>query len=205
MIKAVVFDYGNVISAPQKDYYQEMEDLSGIPASLFKNIYSEFRHDFDRGLISGVEMYRRFFLQLGYEKAAENQELLKKIIELDLKSWRAVNEEVIEWGLSLKKAGFKLGILSNMPTEFLNRYGQEIRLFQEADYATFSCNVNCIKPEKAIYFDLLKGLSLDAAEIVFFDDLKPNIEAAIQLGFKAFLWENVAKAKKDFHALLSSE
>ena len=199
MIKAVILDYGNVISQTQTgDCAGEMQAMTGVPAEVFRTVYDRFRFDFDRGTITGAQMYSRLLAAEGYGDLAADRELMKRVARLDMESWRPVRQDVTDWGLSLRKEGFKLGILSNMPTEFLACYGDEIALFKAADYACFSCRVKLIKPESEIYHDALRGLGVRAEEAVFFDDLPANVEAARRLGIHAFVWTGLEQGKRDW-------
>ena len=55
MIKAVIFDYGNVISQTQTgDCAEQMEAMTGVPADVFRTVYDRFRFEFDRGTITGA-------------------------------------------------------------------------------------------------------------------------------------------------------
>ena len=142
MIKAVIFDYGNVISQTQTgDCAEQMQSMTGVPAEIFRSVYDRFRFEFDRGTITGAQMYSQLLEAEGYHELSANKELMEKIARLDMESWRPVREDVTAWGLALKEQGFKLGILSNMPTEFLQYYEDEIELFTAAHYACFSCRV----------------------------------------------------------------
>ena len=199
MIKALILDYGNVISLTDtKAIDTAMAAEAGIPVDAFEDLYSTHRRDFDRGLISGEEMYRRLLQHNGYAKAAQDDELLKKMVDIDLAAWRTLNDEVCDWALNIQKQGFKLGILSNMPYQFLDRYEKEIPPFVAADYACFSCRLHLIKPEPEIYLKCLAGLGIRAEEAVFFDDLERNIVAAQKLGFRGFIWTGLAQAQKDW-------
>ncbi len=196
MIKSIIFDYGNVISEVQTgDCANEMELMTGVPAAVFRSVYDRFRFDFDRGLITGAEMYARLLDSEGYHSLALDMDLMKKIALLDMQSWRKFRQDVTDWGLSLQKQGFKLGILSNMPTEFLQYYRNEIPLFVHADYACFSCEVHVIKPEPEIYNIVLDGLGVRPEEAVFYDDMQVNIDAACNLGIHACLWTGLENAR----------
>ena len=196
MIKSIIFDYGNVISEVQTgDCANEMELMTGVPAAVFRSVYDRFRFDFDRGLITGAEMYARLLDSEGYHSLALDMDLMKKIALLDMQSWRKFRQDVTDWGLSLQKQGFKLGILSNMPTEFLQYYRNEIPLFVHADYACFSCEVHVIKPEPEIYNIVLDGLGVRPKEAVFYDDMQVNIDAACNLGIHACLWTGLENAR----------
>ncbi len=198
MIKAIIFDYGNVISqAATGDASEELKRMSGVPSEVFHSVYSRFRFDFDRGLINGEEMYRQLLLEDGYIEQANNTELLQKIARCDLETWRPIRQDVCDWISELQNEGYKIGILSNMPYEFLDAYENEIPPFVQADFACYSCRVKMIKPEKEIYEYTLNGLGVKAEEAVFFDDLQENIDGALALGINAFLWTGLEKGKKD--------
>lgn len=203
MIKAVIFDYGNVISQTQTgDCAVQMEAMTGVPADVFRTVYDRFRFEFDRGTITGAQMYRQLLEADGYHQQAADMALMEQIARLDMESWRPVHQDVTDWGLSLKASGLKLGILSNMPTEFLTYYEDEIALFKAAHYACFSCRVGLIKPEPAIYHDVLKGLEVEPQEAVFFDDMAVNVEAACALGIHGLLWRGLEQAKADFQQIV---
>lgn len=204
MIKAVIFDYGNVISLTHTgDCGPEMEKLTGIPANVFRAAYEVYRFEFDRGTINGSQMYSKTLAHYGYIKESKDEELTKKLARMDLETWRGFHQDVTDWGLSLQKQGYKLGILSNMPYEFLDLYEKDIPMFTNADFTTFSCRVHLIKPEKGIYEDCLKGLNVKPEEAVFFDDILENIEAAKALGINAIHWTGLEKAKTEFAKIIS--
>lgn len=206
MIKAVIFDFGNVISLTNTgDCADEMEQMTGVPAAVFRSVYERYRFEFDRGTITGAEMYAQTLKANGYEKEASDTELMKKLARLDLESWRPFHQDVTEWGLSLKKQGFKLGILSNMPYEFLDLYEKDIPLFYQADSATFSCRVGLIKPELEIYKKAIEGLKVKPEEAVFFDDIQQNIDAANEVGINGILWTGLEKAKKDWEKIIKEK
>ena len=85
-----------------------------------------------------------------------------------------------------------------MPHDFLEIAGSSVELFGKADVPVFSCHVGAIKPEPAIYRVLIERLGCAPEEIVFFDDLERNVSAARALGIKAFLFTDLAGAKRDW-------
>ncbi len=199
-MKAIVLDYGNVISEPQDTAcYARMAAISGLPAEVFRNAFAESRSEFDRGGISGLRMYRKILAEAGAEGSeAELDALAQALLDEDLASWSRVSREVTEWGLSLQSSGHPLGILSNMPFDFLDRYESRIELFLRADAAVFSCRVSRIKPEPEIYRVLVERIGLSPGDIVFFDDVPANVEGARREGITAFLWTGLEKAKLDW-------
>ena len=205
MIKAIVFDYGNVISEPQDvTCYSRMAAMSGLSEETLKKAFWKYRPEYDRGSIRGMEMYRRVLADHGIagDRTAIDS-LAARLLDEDLGSWFHVSRPVTEWGLNLQKAGYTLGILSNMPFDFLDRYADKIELFAKADVPVFSCDVDLIKPERAIYETLVSKLGCKSEEIVFFDDLEVNIAGARDAGINAFLFTDLERAKKDFQSLVA--
>lgn len=202
-IKAVIFDFGNVISKTQPNTcFYDMAKLTGIPAEIFLQAMGQARSAFDLGEINAAELYSRILKANGYTAESEDMALCQKLGDMDLSSWNDINGQVSDWALTLQKQGYKLGILSNMPYEFLERYRTGIPPFVKADYAVFSCDIHIIKPDARIYKFALQRLNVKPEEAVFFDDLSKNIEAAKALGINGILWENLEQAQKAFEKLV---
>ena len=203
MIKAIVFDYGNVISMPQDTgCYARMAALTGLTPEFFTQSFWKYRPPYDRGSIRGIALYRDVLAEAGIKGTErELDELAARLLAEDIGSWAHVSREVTEWGLTLRKAGYKLGILSNMPWDFLERYGHTVELFERADVAVFSCEVSLIKPEPAIYRELIARLACKPDEIVFFDDIRENVDGALAEGIRAFQWTGLGQGKRDWESV----
>jgi len=206
MIKAIVFDYGNVISEPQdRTCYTRMSAISGLDEKAMMGLFWKYRGEYDRGTLRGEDMYRRMLAESGVAGSETVlAEMAKKMLAEDLGSWVRVSERVTGWGLSVKAEGYTLGILSNMPFDFLELYGDNISLFTNADTAVFSCDVKQIKPERDIYETLIAKLGCRPEEIVFFDDLAVNVEGARKAGIQAYLWTGLEEAQADWKRAVAS-
>jgi len=206
MKQALVLDFGNVISEPQDtSCYDRMGEMSGLGADFFRNAFWKYRPQFDRGDIRGIPMYQAVLADGGMipdtrdeAGCARRDALAERLLAEDLESWFHISRSVTDWALGVQKAGFTLGILSNMPHDFLERYADRIELFKKADVPVFSCLEREIKPEPAIYRILIARLGIPAHDIVFFDDLEANVLAARREGMQAFLWTDLAQAQKDW-------
>ena len=203
MIRALVLDFGNVISEPQDiSCYERMSALSGLPADFFRNAFWKYREPFDRGTIRGQEMYKQVLEDAGLRLQDEKlNDLIEQLLAEDLGSWFHVSDDVTNWALKLQKEGYILGILSNMPYDFLERFGDRVQLFQKADVAIFSCQIHLVKPEPEIYKVLFDRTGCVPEEIVFFDDIAQNVAAAAKIGIHAFVWSGLDDAKKRFTQL----
>ena len=143
-IKAVLFDYGCVLSTEQvRREVEVMLDLTKVNEELFTDYYYRYRLDYDAG-ISGKEYWGRV---LSSCKVGYDEELILRLIDHDINSWTALNQEALDWATELKKDGYKLGVISNMPVDIL-RYMKENFSWLKSnlfDTLVFSCDLGiCI-------------------------------------------------------------
>lgn len=193
-IKAVVFDYGGVICfTPPAETAEELERLSGLPFETLRELNRKHRGEYDRGTYDSAEYYRFILSEAGVFPDAP---VLEKIGQADMDGWKRLDPAAVRLARDIKAAGFTLGILSNMPRDFLGWARENIPLFGEADTAIFSCEYRLIKPEAAIYAKLKERIGCEYGEIVFFDDLPDNIAGAREAGMRGFVWEGPEAARK---------
>ncbi len=219
MIRALALDYGNVISEPQDTgCYARMAALSGLSEAFFREAFWRYRPAYDRGDIRGVEMYESILAEAfgaddtpgspgpaSTRSLAATRALAEALLAEDLASWLRVSRSVTDWARTLQGQGYSLAILSNMPHDFLERHGEGIHLFREADVAVFSCHVSQVKPERAIYDTLIRRLGVKPSEIVFFDDMEANVAGARAAGINAFLWTGLERAREDWAAATGAQ
>jgi len=192
-IKAVVFDYGQVISLPQDPTAMDrIAKNIGVDRNTLDPLFWSLRDDFDRGTLDSKGYYREVLSRLGKNMSGKE---IEETIAIDFASWSYVNPETVALMTDIKNAGYTLGILSNMPREFLSWARISLPVFALPQIALFSCEVNLIKPEPAIYQTLLSQLHMQGSEVIFFDDKPINIEAAKAFGIKAFVWESAEKSR----------
>ena len=198
-IKAVIFDYGQVISLPHDvAVIDRLAEHAGVEREKFEPLLWGHRDEYDRGTITSREYYKNILSSLGVN--AEDKKI-DEMIAADLKSWQDINPETVTLMEDVKKAGYTLGILSNMPHDFLSWARESVPVFSISEVSLFSCEVNLIKPEKAIYEKLLSMLGTESAEVVFFDDKDENVESARESGIKAFIWKNAENARQELFSL----
>jgi len=198
-IKAVIFDYGQVISLPQDPAaIDRMAEIAGVERGKFESTLWALRDEYDRGTIDARGYYRKVFAELS---VAVDTNLIDEIIETDFNSWKNINHETAALMEELKKAGYTVGILSNMPNDFLAWARKTLPVFSLPQIGLFSCEVNLVKPEEAIYQKLLSMLDLKGEEVVFFDDKIENVKSAVPLGINALLWKDAESARRELVSL----
>jgi putative hydrolase of the HAD superfamily len=198
-IKAVVFDFGNVICfPPPPEGVEKLAEAAGIPADILGELDRKHRGEYDRGRYTGAEYYKFILAEAG---VFLDEQSLQDLAELDMGNWKKMNPHTLTLMRDIKAAGFTVGILSNMPHDFLAWARQNIPIFGEVDQSVFSCEYDLIKPEAAIYEKLKEKLGYEYGEIVFFDDLTDNIEKALELGIHGFVFTDPGAAREELKRL----
>jgi putative hydrolase of the HAD superfamily len=95
----------------------------------------------------------------------------------------------------LKGNSHKLYYCSNYHKELSRYIQQKYDFFDLFDGGVFSCDINVIKPNPAIYRYLLDKYHLSSAECIFFDDVWENVVAAIKEGIKGVHFTSVNSIK----------
>jgi putative hydrolase of the HAD superfamily len=199
-IKAVIFDYGQVISLPQDPKtIDRLAERIGVEREKFEPVLWSLRGEYDRGTFSSREYYREILARFGITM---NDASIDELVEIDLSSWKNINDETVALMKDIKSAGYILGILSNMSHEFLAWTRENVSVLSILDVGLFSCEVNLIKPEEAIFRKLLFMLDgIKSEELVFFDDIAENIKSARDLGIESFLWKDSETARRQLESL----
>ena len=72
-----------------------------------------------------------------------------------------------------------------------------------ADVLVYSYEVGIEKPDERIYEITCQRLGVHPSEVVFLDDLEPNVAAASRLGMRAVLFQSTTQAIRDVEACLT--
>jgi putative hydrolase of the HAD superfamily len=206
-MKVIVFDYGGVISyLPEDLVWEEVASIGGIDTATLARLAAQFRGEYDRGTFSCEEYYRMILKSAGVSPPSPTR--IMQMVALDEMAWACINPDTVLLMEDVKKAGYRLGILSNMAQQFLSRIRAEYpTVLGMPDVSVFSCELGLIKPEKAIYEALLARLSLEMRvtleprDVVFFDDVPVNVEKARELGINAYIWHDPDSARATLREL----
>ena len=198
-IKAVVFDYGQVISIPQDPKAVDcLAQRAGVERERFETVLWALRGEYDQGILTAKEYYKNVLSSLG---VSMDDKSIDELVSIDLDSWKNLHGGTVSLMEDVKKAGYVLGILSNMPHDFLEWGRENLPVFSLPHVSLFSCEVNLIKPDEAIYKKLLSMMNLEGAEVAFFDDKPENVESARAMEIRAFLWESPESARRELSLL----
>ena len=85
---------------------------------------------------------------------------------------------------------FRLGAVSNSNEVHWAR-NAELGVTQQFEFAVSSHQVGACKPDAAIFEAALRRAGIAAEAVAYFDDLQENVDAATELGMRAFRTEGV--------------
>jgi len=195
MIKAIIFDYGNVIHKWDNDIFlKEFVKLSGKDYNYVVDIiFGQGLHDkLEAGEILNITFFKK--IKDGLNLKITQDEFFKLFSS---KLFKKV-ETTISLIKKLKK-NYKVTLLSNTNKIDFDNVIKRFELFPLFDAVTLSFEVGHRKPDKEIFFDALKKLNLKPNECVFIDDIKEYSDAASKLGMHGIHYtshENLIKELK---------
>jgi putative hydrolase of the HAD superfamily len=186
-MKAVIFDYGNVLCRPQRAAdIAAMAAILSLPVDRFEEIYWQHRLIYDEGKLDPIEYWNSF--------GQVTLEQIDRLNRLDGRSWTIPDPVMPGWVHQLRKAGFRTALLSNMPFTVRDAVLQ-CGWLPEFDQRTFSCELRISKPEPEIYEHCLRGLGIAAADTLFLDDRPANVQGARELGMHSILFTSAGQLR----------
>ena len=177
---AVIFDYGNVLCAPQPHSdLREMARIFDMHENVYLPIYWRYRLPYDEARMDANSYWNQVASDSERTVTAEQ---IRELTAIDVRSWSHPSPVMVEWARELRQAGVRTAVLSNMPMDLRVYLTDVARWLPEFDHMTFSCDVRLVKPKTEIYQHCLNGLGVPASEALFLDDRPENIAEARRLG-----------------------
>jgi putative hydrolase of the HAD superfamily len=181
-VSAIIFDYGNVLcSSPLAAEIEGMAAILEMPVADFQKSYWQDRLAYDRAAVDPAT----------YWNAVAHRQLspadIDKLQGIDSASWSHPDPVMPEWAKRVRAAGFRTGLLSNMPAPVRDHI-IKCPWLPEFDHTTFSCDLRNTKPSPEIYAHSLTGLGVGASDALLLDDRVENVHAAEALGIHSILF-----------------
>ena len=177
--KVVVFDYGEVISfSPSDSDRQALLSIARVPEESFWPPYWANRDALDAGTMS----IRQYWLEIARHAGVDfSDSRIQQLWIADYRSWLSVNPDTYDVLLALREGGTRMALLSNAGFDFGGyfRHGPMGSLFERI---FVSAEMGRLKPEQAIYQDVLDDLGIEARDMIFIDNKAVNIDGAAALG-----------------------
>lgn len=187
-LKALIVDYGGVLTSPLQDTMQAWCEDDEIDLAAFRRVIGEWlgpsygqeaatnpMHALERGEMAipdfEHELARRLTTHDGRQVEADG--LLGRMF-----AGFRVERPMFDAVRRARGLGLRTGLLSN---SWGNDYPRQ-EWDETFDAVVISGEVGMRKPEPGIYFHTAAALGVEPAECVFVDDLGPNVKGAVEVG-----------------------
>jgi putative hydrolase of the HAD superfamily len=188
-IKALILDYGGVISRPQDpEIVNTMIRALGVEKTDFEAVYRENRAAYDSGHETATEYWLGVLKHLNIVPSRID---IATLIQQDVEAWTRIDDSMITCIKEIRSRIYNLSIISNMTEDTLVYIRARFKWLELFDERVFSCEFGINKPDPGIYEDCLKKIRLSPQQCLFVDDSAENIEGAAAMGmhtihFKSF-------------------
>jgi putative hydrolase of the HAD superfamily len=204
-IEVILFDLGNVI-LPFNNY-QIAEKLSRFsqrrvfqdPQEIFSYLFNREKgviNDFDEGRVSPPDFFQSIKKYLGLSISFEEFVPIWADIFIE-------NQEVSEIIRSLK-GRWRLGLLSNTDPLHFSYILSKFPIISTFEKFILSYEVGFKKPHVRIFQKAIEWASVEPQKILFIDDTKGHVEAALSLGIKGIHFISAEQLKKELRMKLNS-
>lgn len=198
-IKAVIFDFGRVISSQKPvSLFRAYEDDLGLAPATINDIMFESQawREAMVGRLSITEFWQKIGPELGLE-AIEKIEDFRRRYHAD----ESIDRGVLNLIRQLH-GRYKLAVLSNNPpglADWLSDWG----ILDLFDTVYCSGDEGRVKPDPAAYNSTLDRLGVRPWESVFIDDTIGHVEAAQSLGLYGIRFKNAKQLERDLKRILT--
>jgi putative hydrolase of the HAD superfamily len=207
VIRAVVSDFGGVLTAPLLEGFARIQADTGVPAEAFGAALARATatdgrnplYELEVGAITEAE----FLATIERELAA----ILRRSVTLHGFGERYMaalepNDALFAHYRTLHERGLRFAMLTNNVREWEPMWRTKLPVDEIFETVVDSGFVGLRKPDRAIYGLVLERLQLPAGECVFVDDLAVNVEAARELGFAVVHHRDTGRTIAELDALL---
>jgi putative hydrolase of the HAD superfamily len=196
--RVVVFDYGEVISVSQSEADRAaLVAISGLPSDQFWELYDRYREDLDQGVTLPGEYWSLIAGEAGVEWGPAHRQ---RLWAADIRSWISVEPGTVELLAALHAGGTRVALLSNAGFDFSDPFRHSpMAEFFEAMFV--SAEMGLIKPDPEIYRVTARELGIPLDRMVFIDNKKINVDAAVALGVTGHVFTTVAELRTFLESL----
>ena len=206
MIRALICDFGGVLTSPIAEGFLAYQEESGVTVEQLGVAMRRSTEEhgepplfaLERGEISEQEFGRRLgaHLEPGFD--------LPRLRELYFERLRP-NRPMIDYVGRLRRGGLRTALCTNNVQEWEPLWRAKLPELDDVfEVVVDSGFVGTRKPERRIYELTLERLGggLGFEDCVLVDDLEPNCDAARALGMKAVRFEDAGQAIAELKAML---
>jgi putative hydrolase of the HAD superfamily len=211
MIRAVVSDFGGVLTSPLLGAFERLRDGIDVrPEAYAEAMAHSLRHDGVHPLfaLERGEITEREFLARVERGLAETAGIRVSLDNLGahLMDAMAPNRELFDHYRALRRdRGMRLALCTNNVREWEPMWRTKLPIDELFEVVVDSAFVGSRKPEPEIYAITLERLGLPAGACVFVDDLEHNVEAARAAGMHGIVFRDTRQAITELTSVLTQQ
>ncbi len=189
MIKAIVFDFGNVIYHFDNNIF--LEKISGFTdktaSELNDLIYNSTNlpRQYETGLISSDKFFNE--IRRKCNLSVSKSEFIKAYTDIFTPIRTTINL------IRRLKSIYKIALLSNTNKWDFEHIIKTCEVYNLFDAVSLSFKVRAMKPDNKIFSDSICKLRLKPEECVYIDDIERYVEAAKQIGINGIHYTSYEK------------
>ncbi len=198
-IRAVAFDYGGVLAYfIDKKSIREMADVAQVDYNAFDSAMWKFRQELDSGECDTTCYWTAVLDYCNSE--VPRQSIIETLVEMDLKGFSRMNQGMVCWADTLREHGFGTAIISNMSEPTYQALMVHQPWMRHFDATVISGIIGINKPDRRIFNHAIEVMQLDAAEILFLDDLSHNVVGARSAGMQSLQFSTTRTLSEELKA-----
>jgi putative hydrolase of the HAD superfamily len=206
-VRAVVSDFGGVLTTPLVQSFMAFQDQTGISTEnlgLAMQAIAEADgenplFELERGEIAEVAFLER--LGDGLEPLLGHRPELHRFKEIYFEALDP-NPPMIDLMRELKESGYRMAMLTNNVREWEPLWRPMLPVDEIFETVVDSAFVGCRKPESRIYRVMLDRIAMPAEACLFVDDVEVNCEGARRAGMGAVHFRDNEQAISEIRAAL---
>jgi putative hydrolase of the HAD superfamily len=209
-VRAVISDFGGVLTTPLLASFMALQDKIGIDAGTLGRAMQRIAEkdgehplfELERGRLAEAD----FLVALSREVAAEvgHEPQLHRFSEIYFDALE-VNEPMIAAMRDARGRGCRMALLTNNIREWEPLWRAMLPVDEIFDVVVDSAFVGMRKPEPEIYELTLERLGdgIAPSDCLFIDDVEVNVDTARQLGMRTVLFQSNDQAIPEIEAALN--
>jgi putative hydrolase of the HAD superfamily len=201
MIRRLLVDYGEVLSAPlAEDAIADLAALAGQSRATFLDRYWQFRPAYDLGQ-PAIE----YWSSVLDRDLTGSPRLADRLTRVDVRGWLRRNPLTLRALVAhVHRTGARLALLSNAPEPLAHAIDQHhwSRYF---DHRYYSCRLGAAKPATRSFELVLGDLGAQPGEVLFIDDRAENTRAARGLGMRTITFTSASDLDRELRLAPLSE
>jgi putative hydrolase of the HAD superfamily len=188
-VRAVISDFGGVLTSPLMEAFATVQERSGLPVEAIGRAMAAAAEThgenplfvLERGEITEREFLHRLEVPL-------TEDLGREVSLHDFADvwWGALrpNVELFDYYRTLRARGLRMVLLTNNVREWEPRWRAMLPIDEVFHAVVDSAFVGIRKPDRGIYDLAIAEAGVPPAEAVFVDDVEVNINAGAEIGLQ---------------------